>query len=359
MNEISFALQERFLLQKEFLGDNKPINRVKPIVSVLVSTYKHSKYISECLDGILMQQTSFQFEIIIGEDGSTDGTKEICEKYAVLHQDKIRLFNRDRKLSQFVDKYGRVTRFNGIWNRMSARGTYIALCEGDDYWTDSFKLQKQYEFLESNAHYNLVFSPVKYYSQSKGKFLCVAGGKADSFEDLLKRNTIPTLTTFFRKEIQTQYYEEIHPESKNWLMGDYPMWLYFATKGKIGFISEPMGVYRVLESSLSHSKSPYKRLEFDINRLEIADFFSKYFQVPSVYINSQKIFLQWEYSCRMNDKNAVRDKIQELKKYAGRNRLRYILIKYSYMCPRYFIVLLDGFRKVKGMLDAIKNKEIC
>lgn len=328
------------------------MENTSPLVAIKCMTYNHEFYISQCLDGFIMQKTDFPFIAVVHDDASTDKTASIILEYAKKYPNIIKpIFETE---NQYSKHDGSLTR---IFDSALPSGVkYIAICEGDDYWTDPYKLQKQYEFLESNADYNLVFSPVKYYSQSKGKFLCVAGGKADSFEDLLKRNTIPTLTTFFRKEIQTQYYEEIHPESKNWLMGDYPMWLYFATKGKIGFISEPMGVYRVLESSLSHSKSPYKRLEFDINRLEIADFFSKYFQVPSVYINSQKIFLQWEYSCRVRDKKAVRDKIQELKKYSDMNHLKYRLIKYSYMCPCCFIALLDGYRRLKGILGDIKSK---
>ena len=156
-DEITIAQNERFLLQKEYLGENKPINQIQPIVSVTVATYQHVNYIRKCLDGILMQKTNFPYEIILGEDGSVDGTQEICKEYAEKYPDKIRLFIRDRKLSQYIGKNGKVTRFNGIWNRMSSRGKYIAWCEGDDYWIEPLKLQRQVDFLESHQDYSMCF----------------------------------------------------------------------------------------------------------------------------------------------------------------------------------------------------------
>ena len=94
---VNEALKERFLLQKEYLGDNKLVNQINPLVSITVATYQHVDYIKQCLDGILMQKTNFLYEIIIGEDGSIDGTQEICKEYARKYPDKIRLFIRDRK----------------------------------------------------------------------------------------------------------------------------------------------------------------------------------------------------------------------------------------------------------------------
>lgn len=168
MTEYTKALNERFLLQKEYLGENKSVNNIIPVVSVTVATYQHVNYIKECLDGILMQKTNFPIEIIIGEDGSTDGTQEICKEYAHAHTDKIRLFIRDRKLSQYKDKDGSIQRFNGLWNRMSCRGKYIAFCEGDDYWTDPLKLQKQVDFLESHPDYVMCSHCFKQYMQKEG-----------------------------------------------------------------------------------------------------------------------------------------------------------------------------------------------
>ncbi|MCI5055370.1 glycosyltransferase [Phaeodactylibacter sp.] len=128
-----------------------------PVVSVCVMTYQHKDYIRQCLDSILMQKTDFPFEVLLGEDASTDGTREICIEYAERYPDKIRLFLHERANNIHIN--GSPTgRFNFLYNLFSAKGEYIALCEGDDYWVDIHKLQKQYDFLESNLEYVLVKS---------------------------------------------------------------------------------------------------------------------------------------------------------------------------------------------------------
>jgi len=139
-------------LQKEYLINKESINILNPFVSVHVITYQHAKYIAKCLDGILMQKTDFPFEIVIGEDESTDGTREICINYAKKYRDKIRLFLRDRKQSVITSSTGNKIYLNGILTLRSCNGKYIALCEGDDYWTDPLKLQKQMDFLNINSN---------------------------------------------------------------------------------------------------------------------------------------------------------------------------------------------------------------
>lgn len=120
-----------------------------PLVSVCVITYQHISYIKKCLDGILMQQTNFPFEIILGDDHSTDGTREICLDYAKKHPEKIRLFLHHRE--NVIKYYGFPNgKFNFLYGFGVARGKYLAPCEGDDCWTDPLKLQKQVDVLEAN-----------------------------------------------------------------------------------------------------------------------------------------------------------------------------------------------------------------
>ena len=131
-----------------------------PLVSVCVQTYKHVNYIKQCLDGILFQKTNFEFEILLGEDDSNDGTRELCVDYAKRYPDKIRLFLHHRENNIKIG--GQPTgRFNFLYNLHSSKGKYIALCEGDDYWTDPLKLQKQVDFLEGNVEYSLCFHRVQ------------------------------------------------------------------------------------------------------------------------------------------------------------------------------------------------------
>src|SRR5690554_233263 len=124
MIDIQEEIKKRFLLQKEF-SENECSEL--PLVSVCVQTYNHEDYIEKCLNGILIQKTNFNFEIILGEDDSKDATRQICIKYAKQYPDKIRLFLRDRTLTQLKDENGNlIRRLNGIFTRMSAEGKYIA-----------------------------------------------------------------------------------------------------------------------------------------------------------------------------------------------------------------------------------------
>lgn len=127
-----------------------------PTVSVCVQTYQHVNYIRQCLDGILMQKTTFDFEILLGEDASKDGTREICIEYAKKHPNKIRLFLHNRK--NVITIEGTPTgRYNFIYNLYKAKHKYIAIIEGDDYWIDEYKLQKQIDFLEANSDFSGCF----------------------------------------------------------------------------------------------------------------------------------------------------------------------------------------------------------
>ena len=277
MSEIERVLSERFLLQKEYLGDNKPVNKIVPLVSVTVATYQQVDFIKACLDGILMQKTNFPYEIILGEDGSVDGTQEICKEYAERYPDKIRLFIRDRSLSQYPKEDGSITRFNGVWNRMSVRGKYIAFCEGDDYWIDPLKLQKQVDFLEAHPDYGLCYTNAKSYIQETGKYVLNTSSPYRGAEAMLLRNPIATLTVVYRKEYFNTYQNEVHPEKQNWLMGDYPMWLWFAFNSKIHYINECTAVYRILSESASHSRSLLKQEAFNKSVLNIRLYYQEHY----------------------------------------------------------------------------------
>ena len=130
----------------------------EPVVSVLVQTFQQKDFIRECLDSILMQETNFEYEILIGEDGSVDGTREICLEYVKNHTGKIRLFLHHRENQ--IKVLGEATsNFNAFYNFYSARGKYIAFCEGDDKWGDPLKLEKQVAFLKVQPSFSFVYHP--------------------------------------------------------------------------------------------------------------------------------------------------------------------------------------------------------
>ena len=146
--------------QKEKVEEVKNKVSSKPLVSICVQTYQHKKYIKKCLDSILEQKTNFDFEILLGEDHSKDGTREICEDYAQRFPEKIRLFLHHRE-NQIKIMGEPTSNFNALYNFYSARGKYIAFCEGDDAWNDPLKLQKQVDYLESHSNYSFTYHSYK------------------------------------------------------------------------------------------------------------------------------------------------------------------------------------------------------
>ncbi|WP_255647310.1 glycosyltransferase family 2 protein [Fulvivirga sedimenti] len=121
-----------------------------------MQTYQHADFLKRSLDSVLEQETSFEFEILLGEDASKDGTREICIEYAERYPELIRLFLRERKDVIYIDKTP-TGRFNFIQNLYNARGRYICLLDGDDYFGDPYKLQREFEFLEDHPDYVMCF----------------------------------------------------------------------------------------------------------------------------------------------------------------------------------------------------------
>ena len=172
--------------------DNNPI-----VVSISCITYNHAPYIRQCLDGFMMQQTNFAFEVLIHDDASTDGTTEIIKEYETRYPDVIKPIYEDE--NQWVK--GR--RGSAVFNFPRARGKYIALCEGDDYWTDPLKLQKQVDFLENHLEYSVCGHCFQSYIESESKLLDYDTGIDGTYalEDLISRNVFcSTLSVVFRKE---------------------------------------------------------------------------------------------------------------------------------------------------------------
>jgi glycosyltransferase involved in cell wall biosynthesis len=333
-------LDNRFLLQKEYLGDDKPINRITPLVSVTVTAYQHVNYIKECLDGILMQKTNFEFEIIIGEDESTDGTRDLCIEYAVKYPEKVRLFLRDRKLSQYYENNKLICRFNGRWNRKSCRGKYIAWCDGDDYWTDPLKLQKQVDFLDVNEEYGLVYTEFDRYYQTSRKtekdcFHNYLEIYPNTFEDfLINTRFLAPVTWVYRKaslELIDFHYK------KDYVVGDLPILLTLSKYYKIGYINESTAVYRVLQYSDSHFKDYYNEYKFELGIFKIQIDFAIAFNVHqhNIFKIKNKFYpYMFTAACLVNDIEVKNDAYHFLKE----NKILTTKMEYLFHLSRYSIL---------------------
>lgn len=244
----------------------------KPLVSIKCIAFNQKDYISDALDGFLMQKTDFPFEIVVHDDASTDGTDLIIRQYEEKFPDIIKgLYETENQYSKHDGSLQRI--ING-----ALHGKYVAFCEGDDYWIDEKKLQKQVDFLESNPDYGLCYTQTKVFRQKENRHDGNTFGVSfNGFDDLVQNgNRIPTLTVCMRRDIYEKYLEEVKPFDKHWLMGDYPAWLYFAYKSKIKFLEEATAVYRVLEESMSHSKDLKKQANFIKSTIDIQKFFLEF-----------------------------------------------------------------------------------
>ena len=125
-------------------------NNEPPVVSICCITYNHEPYIRDCLEGFVMQQTSFPFEVLIHDDASTDHTADIIREYEAKYPDIIKPIYQTE--NQYSKKIGSI---NATFNYPRAQGKYIALCEGDDFWNDENKLQIQYDFMEAHPDYSM------------------------------------------------------------------------------------------------------------------------------------------------------------------------------------------------------------
>lgn len=216
------------------------------MVSVVVTTFQHHAWIAECLDGILTQRTSFPVEILVGEDESTDGTREICQRYAEAHPERIRLFLRSRK--EVIQMGGRATgRANMMATLGAARGRYIAFCDGDDYWTDPLKLQKQVDCLEADPELVICFHKVLMNVRGKlvkdsitdPRFEQVSGPTATVMDLLRIGNFIHMPSVVFRN-VLTAFPDEFRRSP----MGDYFLFILLMQHGNARRLEETMAVYR-------------------------------------------------------------------------------------------------------------------
>ena len=232
------------------------------LVSICCQTYNHVGFIEEAVESFLMQKTDFRFEILIRDDASTDGTTKIVQKYAFKFPELIKLLtyeeNQYKKgISPFPDNVRR------------AQGKYIAICEGDDYWTDPLKLQKQVDYLEENNNCSLVFT--NYSVEYDNNEVIINEGISDySFNGIFKSNPIRTVSTCFRKSYLNDL---IHSWPKDYPFLDLALFLYMASKGKIGLINEYTSVYRYHYSSVTHIRDIESKMKFIKMKFKIRNYY--------------------------------------------------------------------------------------
>ena len=211
-------------------------------VSVCCLTYNHKNYIRQAIDSFINQNTNFNYEVVIHDDCSNDGTIDILKEYEQKYPNIIKVIYEEKNLySQGIKMEPMVFK--------QCKGKYIALCEGDDYWCDENKLQIQYDFMKKNVDYSLVCHDAKLYYEDKKVYKKRNSSYKKScdcsVEDFILKHGVggglPTCSMFFKKQCVEPLPDFFYESS----VGDLPLTLYLGLQGKCYYINKVMGVYRV------------------------------------------------------------------------------------------------------------------
>lgn len=247
------------------------------MVSVYIHTFNHSEYIAEAIESVLCQKVDFKYEICIGEDGSTDGAKDVCREYARRYPELIRLFDRDGSNKIFI--HGMKTgRRNFLESLSACRGRYVAMLEGDDFWTDELKLQQQVDALEADLECSLCCHQT----------VVVDGNDAtpvrDYKETMLEDRIFPTGECVGRSCFHLSSYcfrrssliERCYPQAFYTVLNmDELLFWYLSNRGKVIYLNASMSSYRVHVAGMysSHRKDAsghFRRARWTLNTVLVA-----------------------------------------------------------------------------------------
>lgn len=286
---------------------------MKPIVSVCIFTYNHENLIVRCIESALMQKTDFDFEIVLGEDYSTDSTRNICLEYSKKFPDRIRLLDRCKNIGMCQNIFGSL---------QMCFGNYIATLDGDDYWTDPLKLQKQFNYLEREKHQNMVFHQTLRINDLNDLIdLFVKEIKSEyAFNEVMDKWLMATGSMFFRSD--SMVYPDFVFHTHNF---DLAIQLLVNRNGNsIGYINDIMSVYYI--NTGSNTNNPAYDLTNTSRRLKI------------LYTEFN------EYTDRRYE-TMISKKITELEYHieqSGRFQLKPVLVNFSKLLLRKF-----GFKLVR------------
>jgi glycosyltransferase involved in cell wall biosynthesis len=205
----------------------------EPLVSISCLAFNHVKFIRKALEGFIMQETTFPFEVLIHDDASTDGTAEIIREYEGKFPELI------KPIYQKENQWKKGFRGSAVHNFPRAQGKYIALCEGDDYWTDPTKLQRQVDFLESHEEYALVAENALVLNTHVNTEYNFSNAVECDIEvhELLGKRRFPTASVMFRAMYLDAQFAKLKYKS------DIIMWCFLASKGKIRYLPIVSSVY--------------------------------------------------------------------------------------------------------------------
>lgn len=278
--------------------DERPV-----MVTVQCCTYNQKKYIADALNSFVNQEVNFRYEVIVHDDASNDGTTEIIKNYAKKYPSLIKpIFESKNIYSEFG--------CGGLTNIMSqyTRGKYIAICEGDDYWYDIFKLQKQFDFLENNSEYGMVHTAFSflYDNGDKIEYKLLKQDNRNVINQILNKNKyrIQTCTAMVLSKL---YFELIVEDpflytSNHFLMADTQLWIGIARKMKVGYIPDNTAIYRIVKNSACRQIDALKKYEFCLNCCEQRKYIRKQYKLGFSFENEIEFNYFWMITSLLGSK---------------------------------------------------------
>ena len=328
-----------------------------PVVSVCTITYNHEAFIAEAIESFLMQETDFPFELVIDEDCSTDGTADVIRKYAEKYPNIIKANLRDKNVGMMV---------NGTENLERAKGEYIVICEGDDYWTDNNKLQIQIDLMDKYPECNISIHRATVRNEDSRKILNMANYgdeiKVISLKEIIESSGqfAPTSSYCIRNHIITTLPDWFYAEAP---IGDFFLEVYGAKNAGCLYIPNNMSVYRVFARG-SWSENILRtfsknELVFNQKMEEVLEKMKDDFDediVKSIEIKqSHSILKQSEYYLHNKQYKLFRKKISKAYLYSKKNNER---INYLYQYRNFPLIFSQNktLLKIKSILRRIVKK---
>ena len=328
----------------------------QPLVSVAMTTYNHAPYIAQAIEGVLKQKTNLSFELVIGEDCSTDGTREIVFEYQQRYPDVIRVITSNENVGM---------KENGRRVGEACRGKYLAYCEGDDYWHHPEKLHKQVEYMENHKECGMVFSDcdeidikTKRVTRNKtyASWYQYRSPSAINIEQILDLNMMkPTCTVMARRDLVEKIIESdpyLH-QSGHFLMGDTPLWAELSLISQVSYIPESLATYRLLEESASHSKDLKTTLRFWMSAAEMRLYLCDKHDLPEdIREKAELLFYDKALQLAFHDRNPTlaaeikrKKRALTLKEWLRYYGAKYIAFNYTY---RVLAMLSNIFKGASG-----------
>lgn len=322
-------------------------NHVSILVSINCITYNHEKYIKDALESFLMQKTDFEFEIIVGEDCSTDNTRKIVEEYVNKNPKKIILVTSEENV-------GMIENERRIY--LKSKGKYIAECEGDDYWLDPYKLQKQVDYMESHQECTLCFHNANLVTTNKNLIDVMISEEIQNgiydVGELAKLGVIATNSKLYPKytlENLPDWYDKC-------IVTDLPAQLIIASQGYAYYMNEIMSVYRVgVENSAMYRlagnkfKSIEERVLLPKESLKILDYVDKYSEYKySKNIDERKKHFEFKILYIKGDIKSIKGP-RYSKLYTALRKTKKMGMYVQAYLPQMYVTLARFYEKIKNI----------